>query len=64
LDKINRDTLDTLVQAKLTTQVSNSTVNRMLALIRAILRKAALDWERLIKVPKIWLLPEPSRCIR
>lgn len=64
LDGINRDALDRLVQAKLTTQVSNSTVNRMLALIRAILRKAALEWEWLDKVPKIRLLPEPSRRIR
>ncbi len=53
LDDINRDVLDKLIQAKLTTEVSNSTVNRMLALIRAILRKAALEWEWLDKVPKI-----------
>ncbi len=64
LDEINRDALDKLIQAKLATQVSNSTVNRMLALIRAILRKAALEWEWLDKVPKIRLLPEPSRRIR
>jgi len=64
LDEINRDALDKLIQAKLLTQVSNSTVNRMLALIRAILRKAALEWEWLEKVPKIRLLPEPSRRIR
>lgn len=61
LDDINRDVVDRLTQAKLTTQVSNSTVNRMLALIRAILRKAALEWDWLDKVPKI---PEPSRRIR
>jgi integrase len=36
----------------------------VLALIRSILRKAALDWEWLDKMPRIRLLPEPSRRIR
>lgn len=64
LGGINRDTLDRVIQAKLATQVSNSTVNRMLALIRAILRKAAYEWEWLDKIPKIRLLKEPTRRIR
>ena len=64
LDAINRDALDKLIQAKLATEVSNSTVNRMLALVRSILRKAALEWDWLDKVPKIRLLPEASRRIR
>ena len=37
-------------------RVSKVTVNRMLALIRAILNKAAHEWEWLEKMPKI-----PSR---
>jgi len=45
LDSINRDALDRLIQAKLETGTDNVTVNRMLALIRSILRKAALEWE-------------------
>lgn len=64
LDQINRDCLDKLIQAKLATEARPATVNRMLALIRSILRKAALEWEWLDKVPKIRLLPEPSRRIR
>lgn len=64
LEDINHNVLDKIIQAKLTTKVKNSTVNRMLALIRAILRKAVLEWEWLEKVPKIRLLPEPSRRIR
>lgn len=64
LGEINRDTLDRIIQAKLATQVTNSTVNRMLALIRAILRKAAYEWEWLDKIPKIRLLKEPTRRIR
>ena len=34
-----------LIHSKTASGVSNSTVNRMLAVIRAILRKAALEWE-------------------
>lgn len=64
LDEINRDCLDKLIQAKLAGEASHATVNRMLALVRAILRKAALEWEWLDKVPKIRLLPEASRRIR
>lgn len=61
---INRDKLDTIVKARLQGQVSNATVNRMLALIRAILRKAALEWEWIDRIPKIRLLPEPTRRVR
>ncbi|WP_407661369.1 tyrosine-type recombinase/integrase [Methylomarinum vadi] len=64
LDGINRDFLDQVIQAKLETGVANGTVNRMLALIRAILRKAALEWDWLDKTPKIRLLPEPTRRVR
>lgn len=49
LDEINRDCLATLVQTKLEHEVSHGTVNRMLALIRSILRKAALEWDWLDK---------------
>ena len=46
------------------TQASPSTANRFLALIRAILRKAALEWEWIDKLPKIRLYLEPKRRIR
>lgn len=64
LDEINRDCLDNIVKEKLAEGVGNSTVNRILALIRSILRRACLEWEWTEKVPKIRLLPEPSRRIR
>jgi integrase len=64
LDEINRDFLDKIIQAKKETGVKSATVNRMLALIRAILRKAALEWEWLERVPKIRLLREPTRRVR
>ena len=64
LEEINRDCLATLVQTKLGHEVSHGTVNRMLALIRSILRKDALEWDWLDKVQKFRLLPEPNRRIR
>jgi len=39
-------------------------VNRTLALIRAILRKCARDWEWLDRAPAVRLLKEPTRRIR
>ena len=42
----------------------NATVNRVLALLRAILRKCVNDWEWLDKVPAVRMLREPSRRIR
>lgn len=64
LSSISRDSLDNVVKARLKEGVANGTVNRMLAVIRAILRKAAFDWEWMDRVPKIKLLPEPKRRIR
>lgn len=45
-------------------EASASTANRYLALIRAILRKAALEWEWLDKPPTIRLYREPKRRVR
>ena len=44
--------------------VSNATVNRMLALLRSILRRACSHWEWLESVPQVRLLREPSRRVR
>ncbi len=43
---------------------SNATVNRVLALVRAILRKCACDWDWIDKAPGVRLLREPKRRIR
>jgi len=64
LNQITRDVIDAIVVQRKLTGVTNATVNRMLAVIRAILRRAALDWEWLEKLPRIKLLPEPKRRIR
>ncbi len=44
--------------------VSNATVNRMLEVVRAILRRAANDWQWIDRVPAVRMLPEPKRRIR
>ena len=61
---INRDKLDELVSARKADGVANATVNRMLALVRSVLRRAAYEWEWLENAPKVRLLPEPKRRIR
>ncbi len=64
LPDITRDKIDSLVAIRKREGVTNATVNRMLAVIRAILRRAAFEWEWLDKIPKIKLLPEPKRRVR
>lgn len=64
LDSINRTMIDGLTQAKLTTGAANATVNRTLALVRAILRRCERDWEWLDKAPAVRLLKEPPKRIR
>lgn len=64
LESINRALIDRITDAKLAEGCSNATVNRHLALVRAILRKCARDWEWLDRAPAVRLLKEPSRRIR
>lgn len=63
LSEIDRFTIDEIGKLKLE-QASPATANRYLALIRAILRRAAFDWEWIQKPPKIRLYKEPSRRVR
>jgi integrase len=64
LEKINRDLIEKIALAKTNTGVSVATVNRLLALIRAVLNKAAYEWEWLDSVPKIKLRKEDNHRIR
>ena len=64
LRTIDRDWLDRLTAAKRDEGVSNASVNRMLEVVRAILRKAAYEWEWLDRAPLVRMLPEPKRRIR
>lgn len=64
LERVDRDCVDRISQARRKAGVSNGTVNRTLALLRAVLRAAAHDWEWIDRVPKVRLLPEPKGRVR
>lgn len=64
LADIDRDKLDAITVARLADGVENGTVNRMLAVVRAILRRSALEWNWLDQAPKVRMLPVPKRRIR
>jgi len=63
LSEITRDDIDLISQEKAKT-VTNTTVNRMLEVIRTILRRAAHDWEWIEKAPKVRMMPVDNRRIR
>lgn len=64
LDEIVREDVDHIIKAKLAEGVRNATVNRVLEVMRAILRKAEKDWEWIDKATHIPMLPEPKKRIR
>ena len=64
LDEINRERVSEIAARKLSEGVRPSTVNRHLALVRAVLRCAEREWEWLEKAPHIRLLPEPKYRVR
>lgn len=64
LETISRQLLDRITEAKHAEGVSNATVNRVLEVLRAILRRCVDEWEWLDKAPKIRMLKEPTRRIR
>jgi integrase len=63
LDELTRDVIATVGEFKFK-ETSPATANRLLALIRSILRKAALDWEWIDKPPVIKLYRESKRRVR
>jgi len=64
LETINRALIDRITEAKQAEGASNSTVNRTLALVRAILRRCHRDWEWIDRAVAVRLLKEPTRRIR
>lgn len=64
LSQVDRDLIDRMMQARLSGGVSNATVNRTLAMVRSILRKAEREWGWIDKAPYVRMLPEPKRRIR
>ena len=53
LHEITRDLLEEVARKKEETGVSPTTVNRMLEVVRAILRRAQVEWEWIDKIPTI-----------
>ena len=64
LRDISVSTLDTIRNAKIATGASNATVNRMLAVVRAILNAAVKEWQWLAVAPFVKTLVEPASRIR
>ncbi len=64
LQAINRDFLEKILKAKFAEGVANSTVNRVLEVVRGILRKACNEWEWIDRVPSVRMLPEPKKRVR
>ena len=51
--EITKEKIDEIAKAREVEGVKPATVNRMMALVRAILRKAAYEWEWIDKVPLV-----------
>ncbi len=64
LQSIKRDLLDKILTAKKAEGVENSTANRVMEIVRAVLMKACNEWEWLDRVPAIRMLPEPTKRVR
>ncbi len=60
---VDRHIIAAIAERKLA-ESSPSTANRYLALIRAIVRKAAFDWEWIHNPPRVRLVKEPGRRVR
>lgn len=64
LTAITRTMLDRIGAAKLAEGVAPATVNRVMEVLRAILKRCADDWEWIDRTPKVRMLKEPTRRIR
>ncbi|CAK0745506.1 integrase [Gammaproteobacteria bacterium] len=64
LVNLTRERLDDLASTRLSGGVTPATVNRTLAVIRGILRRAQRDWEWIERVPAVRMLQEPKRRVR
>jgi integrase len=64
LDEITRETLDKLATERRKGGASAATSNRVIAVVRAILRKAEREWEWIDRAPVPRMLPEAKRRVR
>ncbi len=63
LNDVTRDVVARIAEAK-RKESSPSRANRIIALIRAILRRATYEWDWLDKAPTLRMYPEPKRRVR
>lgn len=64
LHQITRDLLDEIAEKKLKEGVTPATVNRMLEIVRAILRKSEREWDWLDRAPLVRMRKEDTKRIR
>ena len=64
LTDINRDVMEKIIAAKCQEGAKPATVNRILQLVRAVLRRAAYEWEWMERAPRFRFLKEPKRRVR
>ncbi len=64
LDEIDVNMIQRIQAAKKETGVKNGTVNRVMALLRAVLNKAAKEWQWLDKAPYVRMLPSAEKRVR
>ncbi|MBK5964355.1 integrase [Thiocystis minor] len=64
LDQIDIDVIEKIIKIRKAGGAKNATINRTLAMIRVILRRAERKWRWIDRAPAISLLPEPRRRIR
>lgn len=64
LKDINRTKIDNLTAIKESVGAKNATTNRMLALIRSVLRRAEREWEWIDRAPVVRLKKEDNKRIR
>jgi integrase len=64
LDEIGQEVIDHIIQAMRQRGLSNGRINRVTALVRAILRKAEREWGWLDRAPSVRRLKEPAGKVR
>lgn len=64
LKHISRETIERIAFTKEKDEVTPATVNRMLALVRAVLRKAEREWDWIEKAPSVRMRREDNKRIR
>ena len=64
LSDISKDMIDEIARKREADDVSPASINRMLAFIRAVLRKAANEWEWIERVPSVRMRKEDNKRIR